>query len=477
MSNDVLRRNRINLRFLIGFMLMGCIAATNVFAVEKEKPVKIVTPQDFAYAVPLQFDGQDAVYQATLPLSVYKNTVRSDLGDLRVFNAQGEIVPHMLLQPERSSISKPARQKLVYFPLEGQDNADLDQLSIRIKRNAAGTLIDIGSHAKQTSTSKLSGYLLDTSAIKQSIQALELDWDASKKNFVGTLNIESSDDLQQWRSVLRDAPLASLQYDGHTLLQKRVEFSATQSKYLRLSWPQDQAALHLSSISAELGAVSVDTPLSWLPVKGTAIADKAGEYQFDLGAHLPIQRMRIELPQLNTLVQAAIFSRARAEDVWRPVSHTVLYKLHHSGQDLNSPDIAVASNHRYWMLRIDQKSGGLGAGVPEMQIGWQAHQLQFVTRGSPPFQLAYGSMEIMPAEFRLQNVMSPATQDKPALKIQSAKTGEQIVLGGESLLSPPPLPLPWKKWILWAVLGLAVLILGWMAYRLVKQMESYDSSK
>ena len=463
---------------LIVILLSGCIAAANAWAAEREKSDTPITPMDFAHAVPLQFEGQDALYQTTLPLSVYQNTVRSDLGDLRVFNAQGEVVPHMLQQPEHSSVGKPELRKLVYFPLRGPANADLDQLTVRIKRNAAGTLIDIDSHAKLPTRSKLSGYLLDASIIKQSMHALELDWDSGKESFVGALNIESSDDLKQWRTVLRDAPLASLQYGGHSLLQKRIEFPTLHSKYLRLSWPQDQAELQLRGITAELGAISVDTPLAWLPIKGSAVADKAGEYQFDLGAHLPVQRLRIVLPQMNTLVQATLFSKARAEDTWRPVGNTVLYMLHHSGQDLKNPDIAVTGNHRYWLLRVDQKSGGLGTGMPGLQVGWQAHQLQFVTRGSAPFQLAYGSKKIKPAEFQMQNLIPAAEQDKAALSIiPTAKTGAQVALGGESLLSPAPQPLPWKKWSLWAVLGISVLLLGWMAYRLIKQMESHKETK
>jgi Protein of unknown function (DUF3999) len=458
-------------------LLTACLIAVNAYAIEQPKPDTPLIPQDFAYAVPLQFEGQDAIYQATLPLSVYQNTVRSDLGDLRVFNAQGEVVPHMLQQPERSSTSQPVFRTLVFFPLQGTDNKGLDQLSIRIKRNAAGTLIDIDSNAKPAAQARVAAYLLDASALRQSIQALELDWKNSKDSFVGTLNIESSDDLKHWNTVVRNAPLASLQFGGHSLLQKRVEFPALRAKYLRLSWPQQQEALQLGSTSAELAATRVEAALSWQTITGSAVADKVGEFEFDLGAHLPLQRMRIALPQMNTLVQAALFSRARETDTWRSVSNAVLYKLHHSGQDLNNPDIAVSGNHRYWLLRVELKNGGIGSGVPQMQAGWQPYQLQFVTRGSAPFQIAYGNSEIKPAEFQMQNVLPNAGQDQAELKIQPAQTGAQITLGGAARLSPAPLPLPWKKWILWAVLGIAVLLLGWMAYRLVKQMESHDSSK
>jgi hypothetical protein len=450
-------------------------ASASVSAAEQAKPVSPPKPQDFAYALPLQFEDQDALYQTTLPLSVYQYTVRGDLGDMRVFNAQGEVVPHMLVQQTHSTTSQPERRKLAWFPLRGAANAGLDQLSVRIKRNAAGTLIDINSNAKPQAQATLSGYLLDASAVKPSIQALELDWKNSKESFVGTVTVESSDDLKHWNSVVRGAPLTSLQFGGHSLSQKRVELPSLRAKYLRLSWPQNMPSLQLTSVNVELAGTRIDTPLNWHTSAGSAVADKAGEYQFDLGAHLPLQRMRIELPQINTLVQAALFSRSRPEHSWQPAGNAVLYKLHHSGQDVKNTDIAVSGNHRYWLLRVEQKSGGLGTGLPGLQAGWQPHQLQFVTRGSAPFQLAYGNKEIKPAEFQINNIF-PHGEGESALKVQPARTGVQIELGGEARLLADAPPLPWKKWILWSVLCAAVVLLGWMAYRLVKQMENHDKS-
>ena len=457
-------------------LLVACITATSVSAVEQVKPVIPVKPQDFAYALPLQFDGQDALYQATLPLSVYQKTVRSDLGDIRVFNAQGEVVPHMLRQQAHSTLSQAERRKLAWFPLRGAANAGLDQLSVHIRRNTAGTLIDINSTAKSEAQTKLSGYLLDASSVKQPIQALELDWKNSKESFVGKVNIESSNDLQHWNTVVSGAPLASLKFGGQSLSQKRVELPSFRAKYLRLSWPQNMPPLQLTAVHAELAGARIDTPIIWHAASGSAVPDKTGEYQFDLGAHLPLLRLRFELPQINTLVQATLFSRSRPENSWQPVSNAILYKLLHSGQDVKNPDIAVSSSHRYWLLRVEQKNGGLGSGMPGLQAGWQAHQLQFVTRGAAPFQLAYGSSEIKPAEFQINNIF-PGGEADSTLKTQPARTGVQISLGGEARLHAAAPPLPWNKWILWAVLGVAVVLLGWMAYRLIKQMEEHDKSK
>jgi Protein of unknown function (DUF3999) len=262
-----------------------------------------------------------------------------------------------------------------------------------------------------------------------------------------------------------------LQFGGHSLVQNRIEFPAQHARYLRLSWPSEHSVLNLTRITAELSVTHTETPLVWSQVKGGIMTDKIGEYQFDLGAHIPVQRIRMELPQINTLVQAGLYSKAHINDAWRETNSVILYKLRSADQELRNPDITVAtSNNRYWLVRIDQKGGGLGDGMPEMRVGWQPQQLMFLTRGKAPFQIAYGSREIKPATFQLQNLIQ-MTGDNAVPAIQFAQAGEPVVLGSDMRLEPIPDSLPLKKWILWAVLSMSVLLLGWMAYRLIQQMD------
>ena len=54
--------------------------------------------QDFAYGMPIEADGEAALYEIEIPAAVYRTVTRSDLGDIRVFNGQGEVVPHALKQ-------------------------------------------------------------------------------------------------------------------------------------------------------------------------------------------------------------------------------------------------------------------------------------------------------------------------------------------------------------------------------------------
>jgi len=62
-----------------------------------------ISPRDFAYgqlAVPVR---DAAAYRFALSPNVYQNTVREDLGDLRVFNAEGVVVPFSLCPCSRST--------------------------------------------------------------------------------------------------------------------------------------------------------------------------------------------------------------------------------------------------------------------------------------------------------------------------------------------------------------------------------------
>lgn len=117
-----------------------------------------------------------------------------------------------------------------------------------------------------------------------------------------------------------------------------------------------------------------------------------GEHQFDLGGQLPTDRLRVALPQPNTVASIALRSRAKPADPWRRVRTTVVYRLNRDGDEVKSAEVAVATNtDRYW-LRVDQRGGGIGLEAPRLYVvGWVPHRLVFAARGKPPFLLAYAA--------------------------------------------------------------------------------------
>ncbi len=250
-------------------------------------------PADFAYGLPVKVEGEEALYQVELPAAVYQGVAHSDLGDLRVFNGAGEMVPHALKPRELAGKTPSAPARLVIFPLKGEIAAGIEGLDLRVQKNPGGMIVNVTSRAARPAGAPLLGYLIDASALKQPLRALDLDWEPAAEGFAGRMRVEASDDLSRWSSVISGAALVNLEFGGQRLLQKKIELPARQYKYLRLSWPAGQKPLVLTAVSGELSDVTAAAPRQWRKVAGAAVADKPNEYEFDLAGQFPLDRLRV----------------------------------------------------------------------------------------------------------------------------------------------------------------------------------------
>ena len=86
-----------------------------LFAASAANAAAALTPQDFAYGMPILATEVAAAYRVQLPVDVYKVSAQN-LGDVRVFNADGDAVPYAIRQMDVRTDSGPA-QPLPLFPL------------------------------------------------------------------------------------------------------------------------------------------------------------------------------------------------------------------------------------------------------------------------------------------------------------------------------------------------------------------------
>ncbi len=424
-------------------------------------------PEDFAYAVTVQTGAGEALQRVEIPQSVYEGAARSDLGDVRVFNGAGEVVPYAVLPRPTAAISEAAAIDLPYYPLRGTLKNRPNALEVHVRQSRDGTALDVVT-APAAAGVEVLGYLVDARSLKQPLRTLELDWKPLANGFSGTLRVEGSDDLSHWSPLADHAPLLGLEFAGQQLEQKTIRLQGPAYRYLRLSWPPGQPALDLTRLAGRPGGDRIDPERRWKDVTGTA-GEKPGEYLFDLGGRLPVDRLRIQLPEPNTLVSVQALARSAPEHPWQPIASGVLYRLQRDGREISSPDLAVAVNGwRYWMLRVDQKGGGLGHGVPQLAAGWVPQQMVFVARGDPPFALAYGNARAQPSAYSVEMVV-PGWQPNEPFTAGAASTGPQRVVAGATALRPG---FDYKTWLLWGSLVLGVMVLAWMAWQLTRQMKA-----
>lgn len=96
------------------------------------------------------------------------------------------------------------------------------------------------------------------------------------------------------------------------------------------------------------------------------------------------------------------------------------------------------------------------------------YEVLFLGDGNGPYRLAWGNHAQQIVTAALSDLLDGHLEDiqQRGVLVQLGSTEKA---GGETRLSPQA-TLPWKTWLLWALLVLAALVTGGMAYRLYREM-------
>ena len=428
-------------------------------------------PGDFAYGLALETNRDAPVYRVDLPQSIYESVTDPDLGDLRVFNHDGEVVPHTLWA--RRAETKPAAPPVPvpFFPLHGPVAQFTRALSMQVTTNQAGTIVEVNT-SPSPNNSAVSAYILDASQLKPHPAQLEILWPENTDNLVVNANLDVSQDLSQWSRLVSGAALADVSFQGNRLTRRRITLPAYSGRYLRLSWPGGSRGLTITGVRALFPTGTTQTARLWKTLQAGS-PEKPNQYLFDTGGFFPVDSLEILPPQRNTLSRATLYSRDQAKAPWRQVYSGLIYNLEVDGSHLYSDIIHQAPNaDRFYQLQVDSSGGGLGAGLPALKIGWTGQQLFFVARGRGPYTLAYGNAAIKGESAPLDPLLSRLGRQDNNLFIQTARLGSPVELGGPDRLQKSRPAGFWKVYALWAVLILGVLLLGAMAWRLYRQMNA-----
>jgi len=433
------------------------------------------TREQFAFVLPLSVDGTGAVYRLEVPREVYRDCLDAQLGDLRVLNGRGEVVPYALRRPSTRVRQAATPRRLALFPLHGDPVAAVAALSLSVRDG--DTQVELQRPTAPAESSAPSAYLLRTDGLT-GYEELVFEWAADAPDFAANAVIETSEDLVAWNVVVPRAPLARLRHGGEVFEQGRVSFPPVAGRFWRVS-PEPGATLPvITGVNAVPPADTAEVARLPESAPGTAVPGRAGVYEFDLGAQLPVDRLDMDLPDVNTAVRAEFLARRNDAEPWHAVTRAALYRLNSAGGEIRSPPQEIpATANRYWRVMVDPGGGGIGQGVPMLRVGFLPHVLVFVVRGPAPFELVYGRHGATSAEVSLESLLPPGALHDSAGSLEAlprATSGAPGIAGGEEQLLPPPPVTPWRIWLLWLALGGGVLVLGAVAWRLARQMRATE---
>lgn len=434
-------------------------------------------PSDFAYGIAIETVAEAPFHEFLVPQAVYENVTRDDLGDLRVFNGCDEVVPHALRRTEPAKISS-EWVNLPLFPVRSSGTRAASEISLRVERNATGSIIKVHATDSVAVNASIMLYIAEAKTDSQPIQTLEVDWPeaAVGESFAGRIAIDASEDFQAWRVVVAEAPVLRLRHEGETIERRHIALGALKTKYLRLRWVEPvRNAPQLVALRAEKLVEATKPERQWRSLTQTITSEKRGEYFFAMSGKMPVDRVRIRLPQTNAVAVTQLHTRRERGDPWQLRASGLVYRVSKDGNDLTQDDFPVSSamgSAQEWRLTLSQKDGGLGDEAPTAEAGWLPHSLVFGARGGGPYRLVFGRSGLAPGDASIERLLVSSRDGKPQFVAAAARLGAKQVLGGEPRMTQSLAERPWRTWVLWFVLGVGVLLLGWMTARLARQMKS-----
>jgi hypothetical protein len=363
---------------------------------------------------------------------------------------------------------------------------------VAIEIAADGAIVRVADAKKDEADTRLpSAYLLDLSQLEKlgrAVVGLELALAPEPPEFAVALGIEASDDLVHFAPLSARAAIARLDQAGHRIERNAVEMAATRSRYLLLS-AAEPLPVELTAARARLASVAIAPPRTRERVAGVRAqasrsepkaseghqAAARAEFVFDLGGPIPVDRVQVDLPVPNTVIEADLYSAADAAGPWLHHFSGVLYQLERPEGALRNAEIAVpAIRRRYFKLAVAEKGGGLGGGVPALDVAWMPEQLLFVARGAGPFAVAYGRAQVPQARFDaaelIRSALPPDADPRREISRETAVLGPVKTVADPSVLEPRKEPIPPRTIALWAVLVGSVAIVLALSVRLLRRM-------
>jgi hypothetical protein len=443
-----------------------------------------ILPKDFAHARELKTTLDGAVYRVTIPRFVYEGLIQSQMKDLAVFNANGEIVPFVVTEtPPVTEISARPDRSVPFYELppdartgirdarENSSRSAVGPLDIYVKTGADGQVIAItgsGTGDGASSASRDRRYLLDFSSMPDEDaegRRLHLSF-PEDATLTAVLSLFKSPNLRDWSPILRGSPLIRLSKNGERLTSDSVELPEAPGRYILLQVEGVDSAFNLKDIRYSSTVKTRALREESASFEGKAdVKEPVVEYD-TLGA-FPIASLNFELQEPG-LYRVRYFSRPDTTSEWTSWGGMELAMIREpSGVRLN-PAVSFTSprGDRYWRIQFESSFSGT---PPKMKIAWRTSEVFFLAQGSSPYILAFGSPR---KDLALQNISLSRDRQLSALDAEigpEPHQGSLLAPGGEEAARGES---QWQRYLVWGLLVFGGLLLSAMAWKLMKSDEA-----
>lgn len=433
-------------------------------------------PSDFAWRGRLDVPAQASLVRAPLPASALMRLQMADAADLRVFDAKGQPVPFALANPQLQP-PPPRDQTHRYAALamsaaQPTGTAGAGAVQVRIEEGGTQRSVWVQTRPSVPASPQaqlLPSVLFDTRAEKREIAAIAVHAQLRPNRPVQP-RVSTSADLVEWTPVAVRGSLFRFEGDGAPA-NDTLELEAPvrlQGRYLRIDWDAAEG-IGVQGMTG-LVAAAAARPQRVAATLPAAIADGPAALEWELGFATPIAELHLSTQKANTLVPVRILGRNAVSEPWRQLARTVVWRLGVPGRDHGNPATPLPGSSVRW-LRVEATYGTRLEGIPlVVEAAFDPLQVVFVAGGEAPYEVAAGRAQTPAAALPLSmlaNASSLKVDELPAATFAQVQTApaQRSALAGWLPAGVEP-----RTALLWAVLAGGVLLLGGVAWSLLRQL-------
>ena len=424
----------------------------------------------FAFGYPIKAAPGAPAYIVSLPQDAYLWT-RPDaaLSDVVVVDASGQQVPSAPYQPLQS-ISRPVTLSL---PLLAVPPAEAGSPGPRIERSTNGDIVI--QPGNDNAPGPVREWLIDAHTPISLTQITFPPTQVSEGADVqlNNVSIDVSDDLQSWTSLVSQATILSMGRSGDTPDVSTVKIEGATGRYFRVRivsgnvhWATVGDATAILAGRVEEKLTADEAPRQWVEVQPTSTrsSGQGVDYDYKLPAALPINALRL---QRGSDAVARVDAMSLEGDHLSESLGTLVVT---AGQGDGTTLLRIPAGRRD-ALRLHSATPLRDA--PHLALGWVPDRFVFLPEGQAPYRLLAGSRLARRPAWPIADALAGLRKQQPeGWRPAEASTGPAERMAGEEALAAPDAPFDWTRVILWAVLGLGVLVVGGMAMSLLRKPPS-----
>jgi hypothetical protein len=430
------------------------------------------SPDEFAWRAPLQLPEGASLVRVELPAPALAKLQSADARDVRVFNAAGDPVPHAWITPATAA-AKPLEDKTRSYPAlplytttAASPPRGAVQVQISGERGRESVWVHLDGEPA-AGARRLNAVLFATREERQPLAAVDVQAQLPANTPV-RIRVSTSPDLATWTPAPVRGRLFRFEGDGAPA-NLRLEFNpplALRERYLRLDWDaQDDVAITaVTGLRVPAAPAPKRVRIELPPWHET----EAGTADIVTGFATPLAAVVLAAPRDNTLVPVRVFGRNDNAQPWRPLGQTVVYRLGNNGETMTNPPLELQGASARSLRIVATHGTTLAPAQLQVFAEFAPLQLVFVASGRGPFVLAAGRERSDAAALPMSTITGMLgerrIEDLPAAEVGAATEAQP---GRWNSLWPGTAG---KPLMLWAVLGLGVLLLAAVAWSLLKQL-------